>query len=272
MYEQRKMLKTLIIKQYLQVHYFSHCASTLVTTKSVSWLRTLVSVVWTFWWRRKLPTVVNPLSHESHLFGFSPVWDFMCVILADKWANLFLHVSHSCDLSIVCDFMWMTLCVISVNRLSQTSHSNGLSLEWTLMWTFRLDCWLKVLWHTSHRNGFSPVCDRMWLVKSAICRNRFWHISHSIIFFGFADVLNCFFHSFLGSFMFKLPASVLGFTLHWEWCSNSIFSEPKICLHRSQINAVMTMLVLLTWLVASSQSLPSLSGSILNVWPSLLEG
>ena len=92
------------------------------------------SPVWDRWWGQREPLVANDSWHNWHLYGFSPVWVL-------KWRLRVLPLA---------------------NDFGHNWHLYGFSPVWVLK------CWLRVLpsandfGHNWHMYGLSPVCVLVW--------------------------------------------------------------------------------------------------------------
>lgn len=138
------------------------------------------------------------LSHNSHVYGFSPLWVLMCILRSEARMNAAWYELHSCGLSPVCILLCTSRLSFCPIALLQQSHLYSLSPG-------RIKCLLREalpaysLRHILHKVRLFSTLDPRIYVKCLLLPNRF--VTHAgfspawvfvIMVFEFIFLYKCF--------------------------------------------------------------------------------
>ena len=116
----------------------------------------------------------NFFLQNLHLYGFSPLCLYMCVVNFILVKNLFLQTLHTYGFFLLC----ICQCFIKLHSLknifSQQSHVYDCFMVYNRM------CFIRymlenLLLHLLHLYGFSLACVRIWLVRWLFFENLLLH-------------------------------------------------------------------------------------------------
>ena len=179
-------------------------------------------MVYTFLWFFNVVTCEKPRLQNSQWYGFSPVWDLMCLWRQDALKNPLSQSWHQWVRSLLCCFLWRIAESLLVNSRPQSSHLCILPMPWEDRCCLRSEVVAKVFSQNWHCHGLLLLCTRsmwtlmlyprmnflsqwghglllLWIDRQDWLEYVLWQCSHSYLLFTptIALILSCWACSFI---------------------------------------------------------------------------